>query len=144
MTSSPLKQFFPALAGAILLGFVLYRMTSGTPATTSGSTSMEESSIPGIPAVMTVKCAHLPTTLSITCNNHVIWTSATPALEESIDCRLPLSGNAVNLTLTAQWPEGTPDTPITVTLEPEDREESSSTRWSFGSKLNDVYSFSWK
>ena len=32
MTSSPLRQFFPALAGAVLLGLALYKMTSGTPA----------------------------------------------------------------------------------------------------------------
>lgn len=31
MTSSPLRQFFPALAGAVLLGLALYKMTSGTP-----------------------------------------------------------------------------------------------------------------
>lgn len=38
----------------------------------------------------------------------------------------------------------TPDTPVTLELEPEGKTTVSATRWSFGPSLNDSYSFSWK
>lgn len=57
---------------------------------------------------------------------------------------LPLKGSSATLTVSAQWPEGTPDTPVTLELEPEGRQAASVTRWSFGPSLNDTYSFSWK
>lgn len=46
--------------------------------------------------------------------------------------------------VSARWPENTPDTPVTLELEPEGKPTVSATRWSFGPSLNDSYSFSWK
>ena len=135
MTSSPLRQFFPALAGAVLVGLALYKMTSGTPAEQAVPHPPQETAAPGVPTVITVKCAS---------GDAVLWKAENPGLHEEVECRLPLKGSSATLTVSAQWPEGTPDTPVTLELEPEGRQAASATRWSFGPLLNDTYSFSWK
>ena len=68
----------------------------------------------------------------------------TPGLHEETECGLPLKDGSVILTVSARWPENTPDTPVTLELEPEGKPTVSATRWSFGPSLNDSYSFSWK
>ena len=123
MTSTPLRQFFPTLGVVILLGFFLYNMTAGTPGAQE---------------------ANRPEFLSISHGGRVLWQSGTPGLHEEVECGLPLENGSVTLTVSARWPEGTPDTPVTLELEPEGRPSASATRWSFGPSLNDSYSFSWK
>ena len=97
-----------------------------------------------VPTVITVRCAHRPEFLSISHGGRVLWQSGTPGLHEEVECGLPLEDGSVTLTVSARWPEGTPDTPVTLELEPEGRPSSSATRWSFGPSLNDSYFFSWK
>ena len=70
--------------------------------------------------------------------------SQTAGLQEETECGLPLNNDSVTLTVSARWPENTPDTPVTLELEPEGKTTVSATRWSFGPSLNDSYSFSWK
>lgn len=65
-------------------------------------------------------------------------------VHEETECGLPLKDGSVILTVSARWPENTPDTPVTLELEPEGKPTVSATRWSFGPSLNDSYSFSWK
>lgn len=65
-------------------------------------------------------------------------------VHEETECGLPLNNGSVTLTVSARWPENTPDTPVTLELEPEGKTTVSATRWSFGPSLNDSYSFSWK
>lgn len=144
MTSSPLRQFFPALAAVILLGFFLYNMTTGTPAAQEAPRSIPAAQSADVPTVITVRCAHRPESISISRSGRTLWQSGTPGLHEEVECGLPLENGSVTLTVSARWPEGTPDTPVTLELEPEGRQAASATRWSFGPSLNDSYSFSWK
>ncbi|WP_295928023.1 hypothetical protein [uncultured Akkermansia sp.] len=144
MTSSPLRQFFPALGVVVLLGLFLYRMTAGTPPAQEISRPASAEQSADVPTVITVRCAHRPEFLSISHGGRVLWQSSTPGLHEEVECGLPLENGSVTLTVSARWPEDTPDTPVTLELEPEGREAASVTRWSFGPSLNDSYSFSWK
>lgn len=144
MTSSPLRQFFPALGVVVLLGLFLYRMTAGTPPAQEVSRPASAEQSADVPTVITVRCAHRPEFLSISHGGRVLWQSFTPGLHEEVECGLPLENGSVTLTVSARWPEDTPDTPVTLELEPEGREAASATRWSFGPSLNDSYSFSWK
>lgn len=144
MTSSPLRQFFPALGVVVLLGLFLYRMTAGTPPAQEISRPASAEQSADVPTVITVRCAHRPEFLSISRAGRVLWQSAAPGLHEEVECSLPLENGSATLTVSARWPEGTPDTPVTLELEPEGREAASATRWSFGPSLNDSYSFSWK
>ena len=144
MTSTPLRQFFPTLGVVILLGFFLYNMTAGTPGAQEADLSSPAAQAADVPTVITVRCAHRPEFLSISHGGRVLWQSGTPGLHEEVECGLPLEDGSVTLTVSARWPEGTPDTPVTLELEPEGRPSSSAIRWFFGSFLNDSYFFSWK
>lgn len=144
MTSSPLRQFFPTLGIVILLGLFLYKMTTGTPPAQEAHRPAPAEQSADVPTVITVRCAHRPEFLSISHGGRVLWQSGTPGPHEEVECSLPLEDGSVTLTVSARWPEGTPDTPVTLELEPEGRQAASATRWSFGPSLNDSYSFSWK
>lgn len=144
MTSSPLRQFFPALAAVLLLGLFLYKMTEGTPAQPVTPRRAAADGTADVPTVMTVRCAHRPESIAIYHGSRILWKSGAPELHEEVERGIPLEQDAVTLTVSARWPEGTPDTPVTLELEPEGRQAAASTRWSFGPALNDTYSFSWK
>lgn len=143
MTSSPLRQFFPALAGSIMVGLLLYHMTSAPPAAPAALRNAPAGKVPGVPTVITVRCAHKPESISIAAGGRLLWQSRSPDLHEEAECLLPLKQDSATLTVSARWPEGTPDTPVTLELEPEGKRSVSATRWSFGPSLNDTYSFSW-
>jgi hypothetical protein len=48
------------------------------------------------------------------------------------------------LWVSASWPSGTPDTALTVELEPDGLEQKSETRWSEAGELSEVLTFHWK
>ncbi|MBS5507907.1 MAG: hypothetical protein KHX31_04655 [Akkermansia sp.] len=144
MTSTPLRQFFPTLGVVLLLGFFLYSMTAATPGAQEADRPAPAAQAADVPTVITIRCAHRPESLSVSCGGRILWQSGTPGLHEEVECGLPLEDGSVTLTVSARWPEGTPDTPVTLELEPEGRPSASATRWSFGPSLNDSYSFSWK
>ena len=144
MTSTPLRQFFPTLGVVILLGFFLYNMTAPTTGSQEAEHSAPRAQTADVPTVITVRCAHRPEALSISCGGGLLWQPETPGLHEETECGLPLNNGSVTLTVSARWPENTPDTPVTLELEPEGKTTVSATRWSLGPSLNDSYSFSWK
>lgn len=105
---------------------------------------------------MVVKCAHKPEMLRISLadekangasreksNTSLPLYQGTPddlTIEEAID--LP-NQSAVTIIVEASWPEGTPDTPISITIEPDGRHSRTATNWSIGKKLHNTYLFSW-
>lgn len=56
---------------------------------------------------------------------------------------LPVPTGGLELALAASWPEGTPDTAITIELEPDELDTRQETRWSTDSSLNAILSFKW-
>jgi hypothetical protein len=48
-----------------------------------------------------------------------------------------------DLELTASWADGTPETALTLEIEPDGNEERSQTRWSSGTALNEILTFIW-
>jgi hypothetical protein len=50
----------------------------------------------------------------------------------------------VDVFLSATWPDNTPDTALTLELEPDGLEARSETRWSSAGSLDEVITFSWK
>ena len=111
MTSTPLRQFFPTLGVVILLGFFLYNMTAPSPGTQGTAHSTPAAPTTDVPTVITVRCAHRPEALSISCGGRLLWQPETPGLHEETECGLPLKDGSVILTVSARWPENTPDTP---------------------------------
>lgn len=59
------------------------------------------------------------------------------------EARLAIPSGGIDLALTAQWPGGTPDTAVTVELEPDELDARRETRWSTGPALTEILSFKW-
>lgn len=98
MTSTPLRQFFPTLGVVILLGFFLYNMTAPSPGTQGTAHAAPAAPTTDVPTVITVRCAHRPEALSISCGGRLLWQPETPGLHEETECGLPLKDGSVILT----------------------------------------------
>ncbi len=147
MNGSPLLRFFPALAGVCLVGALLYHLTSTpgaeyvAPRTQTSQTA--ESAMHQIPALLIIKCAHAPHRITVNHGKNILWQSDAPALQDEAEVLIP-AADSLTLSVTAVWPQGTPNTPITLELEPEGKPNATATRWSFGPEINDTFTFSWK
>ncbi len=141
MTGSPLLRFFPALAGVCLTGALVYHMTSApraeqaAPVTTTAAQQ--------IPALLVIKCAHAAQRLTVSHGENILWQSDAPALQDEAEILIPATPH-LTLSVKAVWPQGTPNTPITLELEPEGKPGAAATRWSFERELKDTFTFSWK
>jgi hypothetical protein len=63
-------------------------------------------------------------------------------IETKAEIAIPSDG--IEFILSAEWPEGTPDTALTLEIEPDGLDTKSETRWSLGNTLTEVISFQWK
>jgi hypothetical protein len=104
-------------------------------------TSSEAAS--SINALLRLRFAHRPASLSL----KVADQEAFSAVGESpMEAEVSLSAleRGVDVFLVATWPEGTPDTALTLEIEPDGLEVRSETRWSSSGGLDEVITFTWK
>lgn len=97
-----------------------------------------------VPAVIRVRYAHRPLTISLKSGGHELLTGpdlAASPVEVAAEIEVSHDGN--ELSLEARWPQGTPDTALTVEVEPEGFETRSVTRWSDGPALMEILTFTW-
>lgn len=90
-----------------------------------------------------LRYAHRPATLSLKVADKELLT----AVEDSpieVKTTLPDVSAGLDAFLSATWAEGTPDTALTLEVEPDGLDTRSETRWSSAASLNEVLSFSWK
>ncbi|MCB1228523.1 MAG: hypothetical protein KDK99_22150 [Verrucomicrobiales bacterium] len=64
--------------------------------------------------------------------------------QQPLEVDLSLEDGGVELELEAQWPDGTPNTAITVSLEPDGLERQEMTQWSDEGELDEFLTFEWK
>jgi hypothetical protein len=97
-----------------------------------------------VSTLLRLRFAHQPLTVSLKQEDKELVAkldlSASPA-ELKADIEISHEGN--EFLLSATWPEGTPDTALTVELEPEGFDTRSETRWSSAGELNEVLTFTW-
>lgn len=94
-------------------------------------------------AWLRLRYAHAPTSLSVKIGDQEL-VSKMAASPIELKTMLTDARAGVDVFLSAQWPQGTPDTAITVELEPDGLESRSETRWSSGGSLDEVLTFAWK
>jgi hypothetical protein len=104
------------------------------------------SSIEGlkIPVLLRVRYAHKP--LKISLKDAAEELLIEPDLSASpleVDSQLVVRKEGNELSLEATWPEGTPDTALTVEIEPDGREARRETVWSSGADLREILTFIW-
>ncbi len=87
MTSTPLRQFFPTLGVVILLGFFLYNMTAPTTGSQEAEHSAPTAQTADVPTVITVRCAHRPEALSISCGGRLLWQPERNGMRPAVERR---------------------------------------------------------
>ncbi len=138
------------MIGAIafaLFAIPLARLTVARPdETTANQTSVKVAEPAGTRhTFVRIRFAHLPQSLSLKqSNKELIPVTSVPLTSPiEIEVSLPITQNSLELALAAQWPDGTPDTAITVELEPDELDTRRETRWSGNSILQEILNFKW-
>ena len=90
-----------------------------------------------------VRWAHKPAKLSLKSGNKELLTAiAEDPMETEVQLLIPKEG--IELQAEAEWPAGTPNTALTIDLEPDSLESQSQTRWSVDGKLSEIIVYQWK
>lgn len=135
---------------AIVFGVIavpLMKLTSAGPrrTVTRIETPAPKTESAKVSTWLRIRFAHRPTSLSIKLGDQELMDAGPPnesPFEKEYDLTLPKEG--IELLVSGKWPEGTPDTALTIDLEPTGLETQSQTRWSFGNEMNEVIPFQWK
>ena len=97
-----------------------------------------------VPVMVRLRFAHRPLTVSLKQEDEELLQEADlSASPLEVRAAIEVSHDGNELIISATWPEGTPDTALTVELEPDGFETHSETRWSSGAELNEVLTFTW-
>lgn len=98
---------------------------------------------PDVKALLRLRFAHRPASLSLKVAD-LEELSAVGDSPMETEVSLPALDHGVDIFLAATWPEGTPDTALTLEIEPDGFEVRSETRWSSSGGLDEVITFTWK
>lgn len=141
MRGFPPIQIFLLCLAFIVLAVPLSHLTGDTshakiiPPTTAEVASVK--------AFLRLRFAHQPATLSLKiADKELITAIDTSPLE--FDATLPALKNGVDVFLSATWPDNTPDTALTLDIEPDGLAARSETCWSSSGSLDEVITFTWK
>lgn len=97
-----------------------------------------------IPALLRLRYAHRPLTISLKSDARELVSK--PDMSSSpieLETEITLSKDGNEFSLEASWPPGTPDTALTVEIEPDGQDPRTVTLWSSGSDLSEILTLSW-
>jgi hypothetical protein len=141
MRGFPPIQLFLLCLAFVALAVPLSHLTGNTSNAKAVNVAVKET--PSVKALLRLRFAHKPATLSLKLADKELIASAdaSPLEREAV---LPATQEGVDVFLSATWPENTPDTALTLEIEPDGLEARSETRWSSAGSLDEVITFSWK
>lgn len=92
-----------------------------------------------------VRVAHAPNSLSLKTGARELLAPGTDHAGSIIESEaaIEIPDDGLELALMARWPEGTPDTAVTVELAPDGLDARSETRWSKGARMSEILDFKW-
>ena len=129
-----------------LFSVPLARLTFARPQQVQKQVAENVDVLEGTPTTIRIRFAHAPTALSLKLGDKELLAPLTFPLKDvqeiPVQIVIPLEG--FDLLLDAKWPEGTPDTALTIELEPDGLEAQSQTRWASGAALTEILPFQWK
>lgn len=97
-----------------------------------------------VPTLVRLRYAHKPQKVTLSQGGReLLAVTQFDASPLELKAGLEISHDGNELILAATWPEGTPDTALTVELEPDGFETQSQTRWSSEAALEEVLTFTW-
>jgi hypothetical protein len=142
MRASPPVQLALMLAVFVLLAVPLVQLTSGR-VTGGPKTTLQTSNSGKVRTNIRIRYAHKPDHLSVTLGNQNVVSDGANLLQGmSDDLVIPEEG--VELQVEADWPAGTPDTALTIEMEPDSLETQSQTRWSHDGRMSEIIVYQWK
>jgi hypothetical protein len=146
MRGSPPLHLVLFVVGFALLAVPLAQLTFARPA--RPAEAREEAPSADTPTVIRLRFAHVPSSVSLKLDGAELLGKSSGPLSNRL--RMETRGNlhipsdGIELGIAAKWPQGTPDTAVTLELEPDGLDAQSQTRWSSGASLNEVLSYQWK
>lgn len=142
MRGFPPIQIFLLCLTFVVLAVPLSHLT-GTVSVTKAAAVEKVVEVKGVKALLRLRYAHKPVTLSVKiADKELIGEIETSPIE--VDASLPSPKDGVDVFLKATWPEGTPDSAITLEVEPDGLTTRSETRWSSAGSLDEVITLEWK
>jgi hypothetical protein len=111
-------------------------------------TVMAKPEIPTTPSVQTgmllrLRFAHVPKSLSLKLGDRELIPSVPLVSPLEIPTEMIIPAEGLDLMLEASWPEGTPETAVTIDLEPDGLDTKSHTRWSTSTQLHESLPYIW-
>jgi hypothetical protein len=141
MRGFPPIQIFLLCLAFVVLAVPLSQLTGTTTPEKAAVVKVVEST--SVKSLVRLRYAHKPVMLSVKiADKELIAGIAASPIELQAD--LPSVKDGVDVFLSATWAEGTPDTSITLELEPDGLASRSETRWSSAGSLDEVITFEWK
>ncbi|MCX6849873.1 MAG: hypothetical protein NTY98_13205 [Verrucomicrobia bacterium] len=136
----PIQIFLLALTFIVLAVPLSHLTGTVTQAKTAAVKVVEEKSVK---ALVRLRYAHKPVTLSVKIADKELM-AGIDASPIELSTALAAVKDGVDVFLSATWADGTPDTSITLELEPDGFASRSETRWSSAGSLDEVITFEWK
>ena len=97
-----------------------------------------------VPALVRLRYAHRPVSVSLKQDGLELLKSVDlNGSPVEVKAAIAVSHEGNELIISAQWPDGTPDTALTVEIEPDGFETRRETRWSDAAALREVVTFQW-
>lgn len=149
MRGYPPVHIFLCIIAFAAFAIPLARLTFARPAFIEARAIDETSTTAAqsneVATTIRVRLAHIPSSLSLKLGEKELLPAdaASHALSE-IQVPVNLPSDGIELFIQANWPDHTPDTAVTVELEPDGLETQSQTRWSNGSSLDEILPYQWK
>jgi len=141
MRGFPPIQIFLLCLAFIVLAIPLSQLTGAASHAKAAAVKVVEEK--SVKTLLRLRYAHKPATLSVKiADKELIGGIAGSPME--LQTALPSVKDGVDVFLSATWADGTPDTSITLELEPDGFASRSETRWSAAGSLDEVITFEWK
>ena len=145
MRGSPPLQLAILLLGFFALAVPLVQLTSARPVPLAGRPAPAAEAAAPRPMLVRIRHAHKPASLSLMLGGKELLPppeSGASPLEIRTTFAIPAEG--IEFSLHATWPAGTPDTPLTLEVEPDALDMQSQTLWSIDGRIDDTLAFAWK
>ncbi len=100
-----------------------------------------------VATLIRLRLAHAPASLSLKQGDMELLPGdvlAKPASVIEQQAALVIPPDGIELSLEVTWPVGTPNTAVTVELEPDGMDTQAVTRWSEGPVLSEIISYQWR
>jgi hypothetical protein len=146
MRGSPPLHLVLFAVGFALLAIPLAQLTFARPVQKVDTSAVAPPT--SKPTLIHLRFAHAPKSVSLKQSGgpellKKLEGDAPTAIETKVDLEIPQAG--IEFLLNVTWPDGTPNTAVTMELQPDEMDSQSQTHWSSGASMQDeVISYKWE